>query len=281
MRAAAVPANAFTVDLEDWFQGLEIEPDQWHRFENRLDIGVSRLLDLLDAADVRATFFVLGSSAEAHPGLVREIHAAGHEIGTHGYSHRFVYRLGAEGFAADLSRSLEVLRGLIQTPVIGHRAPFFSITDQSPWAFQVLQDHGIRYDSSVFPVRNYRYGIPAAERGIHRTREGLVEFPLSTVRLWRTNLPMAGGAYFRLLPYFLTRLGLRRINRSGSPAVFYIHPWELDPEHPRPELPRRIRLTHYHNLSRTAARLRRLLRDFRFAPMSEVLTQQGWLTVPQ
>jgi polysaccharide deacetylase family protein (PEP-CTERM system associated) len=278
MSVPATTVNAFTVDLEDWFQGLEIHNDRWGEFEDRLAIGTGRLLDLLDEAGVRATFFVLGSAAESAPDLVRLIHARGHEIGTHGHSHQFVYRMGAASFAADLARSLAVLREIIDAPIYGHRAPYFSITDKSPWAFQVMRDQGLRYDSSVFPVRNYRYGIPHAPRSIYRPEPGLVEFPISTVRLLRTNLPVGGGAYFRLLPYTLSRLGLRRINSSGSPAVFYIHPWELDPDQPLLELPRRISLTHYRNLAKTSRRLRKLLRDFRFAPMGQVLEEGGWLS---
>jgi polysaccharide deacetylase family protein (PEP-CTERM system associated) len=271
------PTNAFTVDLEDWFQGVEIEPGRWHRFEPRLEAATMRLLSLLQEARVRATFFVLGHAAERTPELVRSIRAAGHEIGTHGYGHGFVYRLGAEGFAADLKRSLDLLGTLLGEPVSGHRAPFFSITRRSPWAYDVLRQHGIRYDSSVFPVRNYRYGIPDAPRGIHWAAPGLAEFPVCTLRLLRTNLPVAGGAYFRLFPYCVTRLALRRANAAGQPAAFYIHPWELDPGQPRLRLPRRIGLPHYRNLDATVTRLGRLLRDFRFAPMGDILAQRGWL----
>lgn len=276
-RVGTVPLNAITVDLEDWYQGLEIGSQEWHRYEDRLATGTCRLLKLFDHAGVRATFFVLGHAAEQAPDLVRHIHACGHEIGTHGYGHGFVYRLGPDGFTRDLDRSLRILRQLVGEDVIGHRAPFFSITRQSPWAFQILADHGIRYDSSVFPVHNYRYGIPDAPRTVYRAKEGIVEFPITTLRWLRTNWPVAGGAYFRLLPYPLIRFGLRQANRTGEPAVFYIHPWELDPGQPRLALPRRIALPHYRNLHRTGERLARLLRDFAFAPMRESLASSGWL----
>lgn len=264
-------ANAFTVDLEDWYQGLEIGPEDWGGFEDRLSVGTDILLELLDEAGVQATFFALGYAAERAPELIRRIHAAGHEIGTHGYSHRFVYRLGPEGFRRDLERSLEVLDKILGVPVRGHRAPFFSVTAQSLWAFEIMRQCGLEYDSSVFPVRNYRYGIPAAPRWIHRREEGVVEFPLSTWRLGTHNFPVGGGAYFRLFPYTFTTYGMRRINAAGRPAVFYIHPWELDPGHPRIRLPRRIALTHYWNLSGTRRRLRRLLRDMPFTTMANVL----------
>lgn len=263
--------NAFTVDLEDWYQGLEIDAAEWGRFEDRLRVGAQRLLDLLDQAGVSATFFVLGYAAEKAPELVREIHARGHEIATHGYSHQFVYRLGEEGFRRDLQRSLEVLDRALGVPILGHRAPFFSITRQAEWAFDVLRECGIAYDSSVFPVHNYRYGIADAPRWVHQVREGLVEFPLSTCRLGKLNLPVGGGAYFRLFPYTFTRQGLRRINGAGQAAVFYLHPWELDPGQPRLRLPRRIGLTHYWNLEGTARRLQLLLREFRFTTMHRVL----------
>jgi len=268
---STAPLNAFTVDLEDWYQGLEIDISQWDQYEDRLRVGTDRLLDLLEEADVRATFFVLGSAAEGSPELIREIHARGHEIGTHGYSHQFVYRLGEEGFRRDLSRSLEILDRILGVPILGHRAPYFSITRQAEWAFDVLRSCGIAYDSSVFPVYNYRYGIPDAPRWIHPVGDGLLEFPISTCRFLGRNIPLGGGAYFRLFPYTFTRLGLRRINAGGRAAVFYIHPWELDFDQPRLALPRRISLTHYWNLAGTRERLRRLLREFRFSTMRQAL----------
>lgn len=263
--------DAFTVDFEDWYHGIEIDPADWGGFEQRLEVGTCRLLDLLAAAETKATFFILGAAAEQAPDLVREIARQGHEIGSHGYGHEFVYRIGAERFRADLLRSLEVLDGLGISTVRGYRAPYFSITRAAPWAFDVLQDCGFAYDSSVFPVRNYRYGIPDAPRFAHEVQPGLLELPPTTWRLAGRNIPVAGGAYFRLFPYTLTRFGLRRAHAEGEPAVFYLHPWELDPEHPRLPLPRRVALTHYHNLSGTSARLRKLLAEFNFGPAQEVL----------
>lgn len=262
--------NAFTVDFEDWFHGIELDPAAWHRCENRLAIGTGRLLARLEDADVRATFFVLGAAAEQAPDLVREIAARGHEIGTHGYGHQFVYRLTPEAFAADLRRSLEVLNDLVPGPILGYRAPYFSIVREVRWAFDVLRECGIRYDSSVFPVRNYRYGIPDAPRWPHEVAPGLLEVPPSTWRVAGRNLPVAGGAYFRLYPYTLSRLALRRVHAEG-PLVFYLHPWELDPEHPRLDLPRRVAATHYHHLTGTEPRLRRLLAEFAFGPVRELL----------
>ncbi len=266
------PVNAFTVDWEDWYQGLEIDMDYWDGFADRLSVGTERLLALLADADVRATFFVLGRAAESAPALLRQIRDAGHEIGTHGYSHRFVYDLGAEQFRRELRLSMSIIEDVLGTRcVLGHRAPFFSIVKGTEWAFDIMREEGLQYDSSVFPVQNYRYGIPDAPRWPYEACPGLVEFPPSTWRVAGQNIPVAGGAYFRIFPYNLTGSALRRINDSGRPAAFYIHPWELDPDHPRLDLPRRVSLTHYWNLERTEARLRRLLHDFPFAPMVEVL----------
>jgi polysaccharide deacetylase family protein (PEP-CTERM system associated) len=265
--------NALTIDFEDWYQGLEIGREHWDRFEDRIALSGRRLLAVLAEANTRATFFVLGHVAGRHPGLVREIHEAGHEIGTHGDSHEFVYRMAPGAFRTELEGAVETLQGLTGVAVLGHRAPFFSITKKSLWALDTLAELGLRYDSSIFPVHNDRYGIPGAPRWPYEVcnTSGFFEFPISTWRVLGTNLPIAGGAYFRIYPYAFTRMGLRSINREGHPAVFYLHPWELDPEHPRIQVSRRIAATHYFNLSATEGRLRRLLQDFHFAPVSEVL----------
>lgn len=266
--------NALTIDFEDWYQGLEIPHKDWAGFEDRISVVGHRLLRLLDEADTKATFFVLGYIAEKHPGLVREIDAAGHEVGTHGYSHSLIYEQSPELFREELTRAIHVVEDLTGKQVLGHRAPFFSITKKSLWALDILGELGVRYDSSIFPVLNYRYGIADAPRWPYEVKSGersLIEFPISTWSVMGRNLPVAGGAYFRIYPYSLTRRAFQSINREGQPVTFYLHPWELDPEHPRIPLPRRIALTHYFNLSATERRLERLLRDFKFAPMKEVL----------
>ena len=266
--------NALTIDFEDWYQGIEIPHTEWGDYEDRIVPAGRRLLRLLDETGVRATFFVLGYVAERHPEMVCEIAAAGHEIGTHGYSHTLIYKQTPEVFRRELSRAVHTLEDVAGQPVLGHRAPFFSITKDSLWAFDVLGELGIRYDSSVFPVLNYRYGIADAPRWPYEIQAGakrLKEFPISTWQVFGRNVPIAGGAYFRIYPYEFTRRGLRAINRKGRPVTFYLHPWEIDPEQPRIKLPRRISMTHYFNLGATERRLRRLLHDFRFAPMKEVL----------
>jgi polysaccharide deacetylase family protein (PEP-CTERM system associated) len=266
--------NALTVDFEDWYQGLEIPHTEWDGYEDRVIPAGRRLLSILEAAGTRATFFILGYVAEKHPEIVREISAAGHEIGTHGYSHTLIYRQARDLFRGEMDRAIKSLQDITGQRVLGHRAPFFSITRDSLWALEVLGELGIRYDSSIFPVLNYRYGIADAPRWPYQVDAGqqqLMEFPISTLQILGRNLPIAGGAYFRIYPYAFTRSAFRSVNRKGHPAVFYLHPWELDPEHPRIRLPRRISLTHYFNLHKTENRFRRLLRDFKFAPMQEVL----------
>jgi polysaccharide deacetylase family protein (PEP-CTERM system associated) len=265
-------SNALTIDFEDWYQGLEIPVGDWRRYEARIDGSGRRLLEVLAEAGTRATFFVLGYVAEHHPALVKEIRAAGHEIGTHGYSHTLVYQQTPALFREELTRSVRSLEDLTGERVLGHRAPFFSVTKESLWALDVVRELGLRYDSSIFPVKNYRYGIADAPRWPHLV-EGLPlhEFPLTTMRVLGTNIPLAGGAYFRIYPYWFTRFALRVSGRRGQPLVFYLHPWEIDSDHPRIPLPRRIAATHYFNLRATQGRLRRLIRDFSFAPMKEVL----------
>ena len=267
--------NALTIDLEDWFEGIELDHSSRHSFRPRLAVGAEALLSLLDAAKVNATFFALGAAVERHPDLLRKIARAGHEIGTHGFTHRFVYDLTEREFECELRSSMDLLEEVGGVPVRGHRAPFFSITSQCWWAFEVLARVGIRYDSSIFPVHNYRYGIPGAPRfpfTVQANGASVEEFPISTLRLGRMNLPFSGGFYLRFWPYRSLRWAISKINAAGRPVVVYLHPWELDPDHPRIALPRRISLTHYHNLRSTWSKLVRLLRDFRFAPMADVLS---------
>lgn len=267
--------NAMTIDFEDWYQGLEIPYSEWGSFEDRIDRAADKLLSLLDDADTKATFFVLGYIAEKHPHLIERIKAAGHEIGTHGFSHTLIYTQAPEVFRAEMERAVGYLNDLTGSPVLGHRAPFFSITKESLWALDVLADLGIEYDSSIFPVVNYRYGIADAPRfpyEIERNGKRLTEFPISTLKLGKVTIPIAGGAYFRIYPYSVTKRFLKAANRGGKPFTFYLHPWELDPDHPRIKMPRRIaQTTHYFNLGATERRFRKLLRDFTFAPMKDVL----------
>jgi polysaccharide deacetylase family protein (PEP-CTERM system associated) len=267
--------NVFTVDLEEWFQGLTStngRVDAWDGYESRVVYATGLLLDILRTHRVRATFFTLGHVADKHPGLIEQICAEGHEIGIHGYFHRFVTRMTPAEFDEEIGRSLEaVARASGQTPQ-GHRAPYFSVNATTPWVFEVLARHGLRYDSSVFPVRSLLYGYPGAPRLPYVTAQGLWEVPASTLVQGGRNWPIAGGFYVRALPYAMVRWALRRLQRAGEPAILYVHPWELDTGQRYNQVTARERLTHYHGRRGLAAKLHRLFTDFRFGPMSDLVT---------
>lgn len=263
--------NVMSIDLEDWYHSLQPDPAHWCDYEDRIVAVTHRLLEIFDETASRVTFFVLGHVAERHPELIREIQDDGHEIASHGYAHGFVYRQSPEEFEADLQKSLTILKSIVLKPILGYRAPYFSITKDSLWALPVLSRLGFAYDSSIFPVINHRYGIPDAPRLPHRTSSGIVEVPLSSYPLRRFNVPCAGGAYFRILPYQISRRMLRGIAYRGEPIIFYLHPWEIDPQQPRIRLPIGLRLRHYWDLDGTTDKLRRLLRDFTFVSMKEFL----------
>jgi polysaccharide deacetylase family protein (PEP-CTERM system associated) len=277
--------NALTVDVEDYFQVSAFDGvvprSHWDRFERRVVANTHRLLDLFDAAGVHATFFVLGWVSEREPALVRAIADGGHEIGSHGYGHRLLYEQNARIFAEDLRRANRSIEDASGRAVLGYRAPSFSITRGSQWALDVLAEQGYAYDASVFPIHHDRYGLPGAARHPyveHRAGRRLVEAPGTTVQVGGMVLPAAGGGYFRLYPYALTRWAIRRVNvRDRQPAIVYIHPWEVDPDQPRVRVGLATRLRHYVNLRRTEPRLRRLVRDFRFAPLADVLRGLGLL----
>lgn len=276
--------NALTVDVEDYFQvaalAETIRPEDWPRYQLRVERNTHRLLDLFDGRGVAATFFVLGWVAERCPQLVREIVARGHELASHGYSHQLVYRQTPEVFREETRRSKQILEDQAQQPVLGYRAASYSVTSESLWALDIIAEEGFLWDSSIFPVRHDRYGIPGAQRWPHRlgTPAGheLVEFPLTTLQLTGLTLPIAGGGYFRLYPYAFSRFGLRRVNRAdGRPFIFYLHPWEVDPDQPRVRVGWKSRFRHYNNLHKCEARLERLLDDFAFDTVGNVLHAQG------
>lgn len=272
--------NAMTVDVEDYFHvaalATAIDRRDWGRWESRVERNTQRLLDMFAEHGLRATFFVLGWVAERHPQLVREIAAAGHEIASHGYSHQLVYRQRPEEFRQETQRAKALLEDQLQQPVLGYRAASYSITRQSLWALDILAELGFVWDSSIFPVRHDRYGIPGTPRWPHRLQtpagHTLIEFPLSTWQLGQYRLPIAGGGYFRLYPYGLTRAGLASINRRAQrPFIFYLHPWEIDPEQPRVKAGLLSTFRHYNNLAKCEGRLRRLLDDFAFTTVGRVL----------
>ena len=278
--------NALTVDVEDYFQvsafAESIDRRDWDKHPLRVENNTRRLLDLFDGQQVKATFFVLGWVADRSKDLVKEIAARGHEVACHGYSHQLVYNQTPDVFREETLRSKHLLEDIVQTPVRGYRAASYSITERSRWALDIIAEAGFDYDSSIFPIHHDRYGIPDSPDSPHRleTPKGhsLVEFPLSTARLFSYRLPVAGGGYFRLYPYALTRAGLRQINRRQQPFIFYLHPWEIDPDQPRIAANWFSRFRHYNNLEKCESRMRRLMSDFRFGTARDVLGSLGLMS---
>lgn len=271
--------NILSIDVEDYFQVSAfdsiVERSQWDRYESRVERNTQKILEQLSLREVKGTFFVLGWVAEKFPSIVRSIHKEGHEVACHGYSHRLVYEQSPQEFRQETRRAKKLLEDISGVALLSYRAASYSITRKSAWALEILAEEGFIYDSSIFPVYHDRYGIPEAPRVPHRLalRNGqeLVEFPISTIRLLGMNLPMSGGGYFRLLPYSLTKLAVHRLNKTdGLPLVFYLHPWEFDPEQPLLPVRGLSRFRHYLNLDSTRTRFDHILQDFRFAPLTAV-----------
>lgn len=280
--ARARPSNAMTVDVEDYFQvqafSGHIGREAWDGFESRVERNTDRVLDLFEANGVRATFFTLGWVAERHKTLVRRIVADGHELASHGLDHTPIFRQSPAEFRADIRRTKALLEEIGGAAVQGYRAASFSLSGRTPWAFDILAEEGYRYSSSVYPIRHDHYGTPDAPRVPYRPIAGpFLEIPLSTIRAFGRNLPCSGGGYFRLLPYAASRWALRRLNdRDRQPAIFYFHPWEVDPAQPRQaKAPLKSRFRHYVNLGRMERRLTRLLQDFAWDRMDRVFLDGG------
>jgi len=273
--------NAFSVDVEDYFHGGVfwgmISPNDYDTFTPRVVDNTKKVLDLLASAPqpVKATFFVLGWVADRFPRLVPEITRQGHEIASHGFGHQLVYTLTEDEFRNDVRITRKLLQDQSGQPVIGYRAPDFSITKRTPWAHRILVEEGYTYDSSVFPIYHDVHGNPGAPKDIHtiQTESGtIVEFPPPVITRFGKNIPTGGGGYFRFFPYFITARWLREINISGKPFVFYIHPREIDPDQPRISgLPLKSRFRYYVNLKQTAERLKKLLQDFSFTTVQGVV----------
>jgi polysaccharide deacetylase family protein (PEP-CTERM system associated) len=277
----------FTVDVEEHFQVSAFEDriprSSWASQESRVAASVDRLLEVLAAAGARGTFFVLGLVAERTPSVVHSIHAAGHEIASHGWDHRRVTELSPAEFRDSVRRSKRLLEDMVGSPVLGYRAPSYSIVAGKEWALDVLAEEGYTYDSSLFPVRRPGYGYADGERDPHwleRPAGRLAELPPATWRVLGANLPAAGGAYFRIFPYRLVRAALRQCEARGVPGVFYLHPWEVDPEQPRLPVRLSARLRHYTGLHRTLPRLRRLLAEFRFTAIADGLREPAAIGAP-
>ena len=275
--------NALTVDVEDYFHvsafSGSIDQQDWGSHPLRVDDNTRRLLDIFDEYNVKATFFVLGWVAERTGSLIREIADRGHEVACHGYSHQLVYNQTPDVFKGETIRSKKILEDIIQSGVRGYRAASYSITDRSVWALDILAEAGFDYDSSIFPIRHDRYGMPDAPKSPYRMKtpagHDLIEFPLSTAKIFQYRLPVAGGGYFRLYPYWLSKAGLNQINSQKKPFIFYLHPWEIDPGQPRINASWFARFRHYNNLEKCETRLRALLNDFSFDTVESVLQKQG------
>jgi polysaccharide deacetylase family protein (PEP-CTERM system associated) len=278
--------NAFTVDVEDYFQVTAfadtVALSSWHQRESRVEKNTRAVLELLAERGIRGTFFVLGWVAKRYPALINEIVKQGHEIASHGMNHQLVYNQSQAEFREETRSAKRLLEDICQSPVIGYRAATYSITRRSLWALDVLAEEGFLYDSSIFPMRHDRYGIPDAKPVPHlmETSKGhrLVEFPISVLRYKGMTLPVAGGGYFRIFPYSVTRWGLKKLNASGQEFVFYIHPWEVDPAQPRIANAGLLsRFRHYYNLGLCRSRLQSLLGDFTFAPLRTILQERDLL----
>lgn len=279
--ASATITNALTIDVEDYFQVSAFAPyiarADWDGRECRVERNVDRILALLDEHDTEATFFTLGWIAERYPQLVRRIASQGHEVASHGYGHERASDLSHAAFGDDIQRAKGVLEDLIGSEVAGYRAPSFSIGPGNLWALDSLARAGYRYSSSIYPIRHDHYGMPDAPRFAHQAADGLIEIPITTLRLFNRNLPSSGGGYFRLLPYALSRWMLRQVNAAdGEAAVFYFHPWEIDPGQPRiAGIDRKTHFRHYVNIHRMDGRLQSLLRDFKWGRMDRLFLNRA------
>jgi len=268
--------NALTIDVEDYFQvsafAKHIQRSEWSTRECRVEQNMDRILAMLSRANTKATFFTLGWIAERYPQLVRRIVQQGHELASHGYGHERASDQSQAEFFADIARAKTILEDLTGVEVQGYRAPSFSIGAGNLWAFDCLLKAGYRYSSSIYPILHDHYGMPNAPRFAHPVRDGLLEIPATTVRLFKRNLPSGGGGYFRLMPYVLSRWLLQRVNRSEQQsAIFYFHPWEIDTGQPRiAGISSKTRFRHYLNLGRMEGRLQQLLLDFKWGRMDEI-----------
>ena len=267
------PKHAFSVDVEDWYQGIELPLEEWIGKENRVDIGLSKVLELLGENDIKATFFTLGAVAKSNPKSIRSIAAQGHEIASHTMYHEKIYDLESSKFFKQERECKEILEDVSESKVSGFRAPYFSITNQSLWALDILAELGYTYDSSISPMQTWRYGIAGTEPGIYLLKTGLIEFTPSLGNFCSHSYGV-GGAYLRIYPYKLIKTALKKSSIHGSPGMFYIHPWELDPKHPKLKIGLKPFITHYTRLGSTMPKLKKLLSDFQFTTVRQAIDLQ-------
>lgn len=280
LRVDAPIVSAFSVDVEDYFHDESfrhsVPQKEWEALDQRVEVSTRRLMDMLDDVGVKATFFVLGWVAERYPRLVRDLQEAGHELAIHGYDHKPITAMTRDEFREDIRRSKTIVEDITGQPVLGYRAPTFSVTKETMWALDILSEEDIRYDASIFPIVHDRYGIPDAERfpyvDVSREGRSIIEFPMSTVKVAGRNLPFIGGGYLRHFPMRYVRWGVKRVLEADRrPMVLYVHPWEIDPEHPVLETTRLGKLRHYRGLNRLEDRLRDVLAITQFDTMRKVL----------
>jgi polysaccharide deacetylase family protein (PEP-CTERM system associated) len=265
--------HAFSVDVEDWYQGIELPLEAWVGKENRVDIGLSKVLELLNEKNVKATFFTLGAVAKSNPKSIRFIAEQGHEVASHTMYHEKIYDLEPAKFLQQERECKKILEDVSESKVEGFRAPYFSITNQSLWALDVLRELGYAYDSSISPMQTWRYGIAGTEPGIYQLNSGLIEFTPSLGNFCSHSYGV-GGAYLRIYPYKLTKAALKKSAEIGSSGMFYVHPWELDPKHPKLKIGLKPFITHYTRLGSTVPKLKKLLSDFQFTTVRQAIDLQ-------
>lgn len=263
--------NAFTVDLEDWYQGIEAPYNSWGNYSPRLEKGFYKIFTLLEESNTKATFFTLGWIAEKYPQIIKELVQAGHELGSHSYTHEKVYKQTSDEFRKEIRRTKDVIQNITGKTIIAHRSPFFSITSQSLWALQILEEEGYEIDCSISPIKTWRYGIKTCPDFIFKIAEhNIIEFPISKFKFLTKNWAI-GGAYFRLFPYSFTADGIRQRTKKQQHTMFYVHPWEYDAEHPRVKFERKAMFTHYANLKKTESNTKKLLKQFDFDTVSNIV----------
>lgn len=262
---------AFSVDLEDWYQGIEKSYSDWGNFEKRVEIGFNKIMELLAENNTKATFFTLGWIAEHYPQFIKQLSDAGHEIGSHTYRHEKVYDITPNHFREEIVSTKKFIEDISGKAVTTHRSPFFSITSKSLWALDILKEEGFEIDCSISPIKTWRYGIANCPDEIFSFKEnGLIEFPTSRFNFLGRTWAI-GGAYFRLFPYAFTAKGINQRQKESLPNMFYIHPWEYDPEHPKVDMDWKAKLTHYQNLKKTVPNTQKLLKEFEFDTVSNIV----------
>lgn len=259
-----------TIDLEDWFHSLDTDSSNWGKYERRIEYSTNLLLNLLAEKKASATFFVLGDVAKSHPNLIKKIDLEGHEIGSHGFNHEFVYKQNRNNFRTDLRHSINLLSDLTGKSIISYRAPYFSITKESLWAFDILGEEGIKIDSSIFPVINHRYGIPDNERLPYQLKNGIWEFPITTYKTFLGNVPFSGGVYFRFLPVPISKFFTSTLLNKNELVLVYFHPWEFDSSQPRlNKISQFLKLRHYYGLKENFKKFSKLISDLKIVSLNE------------